>query len=89
MHSAVHNRQVILSGRRLSRVGTRRRIHRQIRCSGSSTLQIDLRTLICLIGREAVKTNKAPAPIGAYSQAIKVEKLIFVGGQLGLEPGVI
>ena len=33
-----------------------------------------------------VSTDKAPAAIGPYSQAIKTEKTIYVSGQLGLDP---
>ena len=36
-----------------------------------------------------VRTDKAPAPLqGApYSQAIKVDSLVFVSGQIALKPG--
>src|SRR5258705_3986940 len=36
-----------------------------------------------------VRTDKAPAPLqGApYSQAIKVDNLVFVSGQIALKPG--
>lgn len=39
--------------------------------------------------KEAVRTERAPAPFqGApYSQAIKANGLVFVSGQLALEPG--
>jgi len=33
-----------------------------------------------------IKTEKAPAAIGPYSQAIAVNQLLFVSGQLGLIP---
>jgi 2-iminobutanoate/2-iminopropanoate deaminase len=33
-----------------------------------------------------IKTDKAPAAIGPYSQAIAVNRLLFVSGQLGLIP---
>ncbi len=33
-----------------------------------------------------IKTEKAPAAIGPYSQAIAVNRLLFVSGQLGLIP---
>lgn len=36
--------------------------------------------------KEAVKTENAPAALGPYSQAIKVNDLIFVSGVLGLIP---
>lgn len=35
---------------------------------------------------EIIKTNKAPAAIGAYSQATKSQNLIFLSGQIGLNP---
>ena len=39
--------------------------------------------------KSAVRTDRAPAPFqGApYSQAIRVGDLVFVSGQLPLEPG--
>ncbi|CAN1149400.1 Reactive Intermediate Deaminase A, chloroplastic [Linum perenne] len=36
--------------------------------------------------KEAVKTENAPAALGPYSQAIKVNNLLFVSGVLGLIP---
>lgn len=33
-----------------------------------------------------IKTKKAPAAVGAYSQGIKTESLIFTSGQLPLYP---
>ncbi|XP_031261904.1 reactive Intermediate Deaminase A, chloroplastic-like [Pistacia vera] len=36
--------------------------------------------------KEAVATNKAPAALGPYSQAIKANNLVFVSGVLGLIP---
>ena len=37
-------------------------------------------------GREAVSTPGAPAAIGPYSQAIKAGGLLFVSGQIPLDP---
>ena len=34
----------------------------------------------------AISTTKAPAAIGPYSQAIKVGELVFVSGQLPIDP---
>lgn len=34
--------------------------------------------------KQAVKTDRAPLPIGPYSQAVKHGNLVFVSGQLGL-----
>jgi 2-iminobutanoate/2-iminopropanoate deaminase len=36
--------------------------------------------------KEVIITRKAPAAIGSYSQAVKVGELIFVSGQIPLEP---
>ncbi|XP_019194334.1 PREDICTED: reactive Intermediate Deaminase A, chloroplastic-like [Ipomoea nil] len=36
--------------------------------------------------KEAVETDKAPAALGPYSQAIKANNLLFVSGMLGLDP---
>ncbi|KAK3127160.1 hypothetical protein QOZ80_7AG0569190 [Eleusine coracana subsp. coracana] len=36
--------------------------------------------------KEAVQTDKAPAALGPYSQAIKANNLVFVSGVLGLNP---
>lgn len=33
-----------------------------------------------------IKTNSAPAPIGPYSQAICVNGMLFVSGQIGINP---
>ncbi|AFZ70320.1 endoribonuclease L-PSP, putative [Caldisphaera lagunensis DSM 15908] len=36
--------------------------------------------------REAVFTDKAPKPIGPYSQAISYNGLLFISGQVPLDP---
>lgn len=36
--------------------------------------------------KEVITTKKAPGAIGPYSQAIKKDKLIFVSGQLPVNP---
>ena len=36
---------------------------------------------------QAISTSKAPAALGPYSQAVKAGGMIFVSGQLGLDPG--
>lgn len=36
--------------------------------------------------REAIFTKEAPAPIGPYSQAIRVGPSLYVSGQLGIDP---
>lgn len=35
---------------------------------------------------QEVKTGKAPAPVGPYSQAIKAGEFIFCSGQIALDP---
>jgi 2-iminobutanoate/2-iminopropanoate deaminase len=37
--------------------------------------------------KEAVRTDRAPAPIGPYSQGIVAGKLLFVSGQIPKKPG--
>lgn len=36
---------------------------------------------------EVIQTDKAAAPIGPYSQAIRANGLIFVAGEKGIDPG--
>lgn len=36
--------------------------------------------------KQIIKTNSAPAPIGPYNQAVKVGNLLFVSGQIALDP---
>jgi 2-iminobutanoate/2-iminopropanoate deaminase len=36
--------------------------------------------------REIVLTDRGPKPIGPYSQAIKVNGLLFVSGQVAIDP---
>ena len=38
------------------------------------------------MGKEIVRTDKAPAAIGPYSQAVKAEGFVFASGQLGIDP---
>jgi 2-iminobutanoate/2-iminopropanoate deaminase len=37
------------------------------------------------MAKEVISTQKAPAPAGAYSQAVKANGLIFVSGQLPID----
>jgi 2-iminobutanoate/2-iminopropanoate deaminase len=39
-----------------------------------------------LMARQAVQTNQAPAAIGPYSQAIRAGALLFISGQIPLDP---
>lgn len=36
--------------------------------------------------KKVLATNEAPAAIGPYSQAVRVDKLVFVSGQLPIDP---
>ena len=36
--------------------------------------------------REIISTDRAPAAIGPYSQAVRYENLLFVSGQISLDP---
>jgi len=36
--------------------------------------------------KEIISTKNAPAAIGAYSQAVKVNGMLFASGQLGINP---
>ncbi len=35
---------------------------------------------------QAINTKEAPQAIGAYSQAIKADKTVYLSGQIGLDP---
>lgn len=39
------------------------------------------------MSKTIVNTDKAPAPIGPYSQAVKVGEFLFLSGQIALIPG--
>ncbi|KAJ8794356.1 hypothetical protein J1605_019018 [Eschrichtius robustus] len=36
--------------------------------------------------RKVISTAKAPAAIGSYSQAVLVDRTIYISGQLGMDP---
>lgn len=36
--------------------------------------------------RQTIQTDKAPAAVGTYSQAVKVGNTVYISGQLGLDP---
>ncbi len=38
------------------------------------------------MGKEIVRTDRAPAAIGPYSQAVKAGGFVFASGQLGIDP---
>lgn len=37
--------------------------------------------------RTIIHSNKAPAAVGPYSQAVKVGNFLFSSGQIGIDPG--
>ncbi|MDQ6755651.1 MAG: RidA family protein [Bacteroidota bacterium] len=39
------------------------------------------------MSKEIINTEKAPAPIGPYSQAILAGNMLFISGQVALKPG--
>ena len=39
------------------------------------------------MNKEIVSTDRAPAAVGPYSQAVQAANLVFTAGQLGLVPG--
>ena len=39
-----------------------------------------------MLDATAVLTKRAPAPVGPYSQAIRVDGFVFCSGQVGLDP---
>ena len=36
--------------------------------------------------KKAILTKKAPAPIGPYNQAIKYNNMVFISGQIPMNP---
>ncbi len=36
--------------------------------------------------QQVVRSDRAPAPLGPYSQAIRLGQFVFAAGQLGLDP---
>lgn len=36
--------------------------------------------------KQTIKTGKAPAPIGPYSQAVKAGDFLFISGQVAIDP---
>jgi 2-iminobutanoate/2-iminopropanoate deaminase len=36
--------------------------------------------------KKVIQTEKAPKPVGPYSQAVEVGKLLFVSGQVAIDP---
>jgi len=38
------------------------------------------------VNRTVISTEKAPAAVGPYSQAVKIEQFVFTSGQIGINP---
>lgn len=38
------------------------------------------------MAKQIIKTDKAPAPIGPYSQAVKAGNMLFISGQVAINP---
>lgn len=38
------------------------------------------------MSRQKIQTDKAPAAVGTYSQAVKVGNTVYISGQIGLDP---
>lgn len=38
------------------------------------------------MSRQIIHTNKAPAAVGPYSQAVKIGNLVYTAGQIGIDP---
>ncbi|MEO0082206.1 MAG: RidA family protein [candidate division WOR-3 bacterium] len=36
--------------------------------------------------KQAVRTDRAPVPVGPYSQAVRTGELVFTSGQIALDP---
>ena len=37
--------------------------------------------------KRIINTENAPAPIGPYNQAIKIDNMLFISGQVAMDPG--
>jgi 2-iminobutanoate/2-iminopropanoate deaminase len=37
-------------------------------------------------GKKIIQTGKAPKAIGPYSQAVRIQDMVFTSGQIGLDP---
>ena len=41
------------------------------------------------MSKEIIETSRAPAAIGTYSQAVKVDRTVFLSGQIPLDPSTM
>jgi len=50
---------------------------------GKSNCEVQMSTTE---GKQIIQTDRAPRAIGPYSQAIRIQDLVFTAGQVGLIP---
>ncbi len=48
--------------------------------------KVRLSTYICTMEKKIIRTGNAPAPIGPYNQAVQYGNMLFVSGQIALDP---
>ena len=48
--------------------------------------KVRLSTYICTMEKKIIRTDNAPAPIGPYNQAVQYGNMLFVSGQIALDP---
>lgn len=48
--------------------------------------KVSLVTYICSMEKKIIRTENAPAPIGPYNQAVQIGNMLFVSGQIALDP---
>ena len=44
-------------------------------------------TIKAIMSKKIINTSNAPAPIGPYNQAVQVDNMLFISGQIALKPG--
>ena len=59
----------------------------QLRAAHRAAAPVARNLTVRAMGKEVVATDKAPAALGPYSQAIKAGNTLYVSGQIGLIPG--
>lgn len=48
--------------------------------------KVRLSAYICVMEKKIIRTDNAPAPIGPYNQAVQYGNMLFVSGQIALDP---
>lgn len=48
--------------------------------------KVRVTTYICGMEKKIIRTENAPAPIGPYNQAVQFGNMLFVSGQIALDP---